>query len=145
MTERDDLGLPVPVPQSVSRVVSLVPSLTEAIASTAPHLLVGATDWCSHPADLVGTRVRGTKNPRLDVVRDLEPDLILANEEEIRPADLEALRAAGGAVWTTAPRTVEQALESLRRMLVLGCRCGEPGWLHRARAAWAALPSWSAR
>ncbi|MEV6816936.1 helical backbone metal receptor, partial [Micromonospora sp. NPDC051296] len=33
------------------RVVSLVPSLTEAVAVTRPGLLVGATDWCSHPAD----------------------------------------------------------------------------------------------
>jgi ABC-type hemin transport system substrate-binding protein len=79
------------------------------------------------------------------VVRDLDPDVVLANEEENRPADLDALRAAGLAVWTTAPRTVAQALESLQRMLVLGCRCAEPEWLTRARAAWATVPSFSER
>ena len=42
----------MPVPASVRRVVSLVPSLTETVAVTAPGLLVGATDWCSEPADL---------------------------------------------------------------------------------------------
>lgn len=45
------------------RVVSLVPSLTEAVAVTAPRMLVGATDWYSHPAGLAVTRVCGTKTP----------------------------------------------------------------------------------
>ena len=45
----DDIGLPVTVPAVVSRVVSLVPSLTETVASCAPALLVGATNWCTHP------------------------------------------------------------------------------------------------
>src|SRR3954464_7054758 len=102
-TSDDDLALPVAVPRRVGRVVSLVPSLTEAVAISAPGLLVGATDWCSEPADLKVVRVRGTKNPRLDRVLDLQPDLVLANEEENRPADLNALREAGLAVWTTAP------------------------------------------
>ena len=84
--------------------MSLVPSLTESVAVTAPGLLVGATDWCTHPADLDVPRVGGTKNPRVDDVVALAPDLVLANEEENREADLEALRAAGLAVWVTSPR-----------------------------------------
>ena len=48
------------------RVVSLVPSLTEAVARSAPGALVGATDWCTHPAGLDVARVGGTKNPKLD-------------------------------------------------------------------------------
>ena len=100
---RDDLGLPVPSPGRVRRVVSLVPSLTESIAATAPGLLVGATDWCTHPADLDVTRVSGTKNPDLDAIVALRPDLVLANEEENRPGDLDALRASGVPVWVTAP------------------------------------------
>ncbi|NEC92975.1 helical backbone metal receptor, partial [Streptomyces sp. SID12501] len=44
------------------RVVSLVPSLTEAVAVSAPGLLVGVTDWCTHPADLGdAVRIVGTK------------------------------------------------------------------------------------
>ena len=53
------------------RVVSLVPSLTEALASVRPELVVGATDWCTHPADLPAARVRGTKNPDLTAISDL--------------------------------------------------------------------------
>ena len=135
-TSEDDLGTPV-APGRVGRVVSLVPSLTEAVAVTAPGLLVGATDWCSHPADLDVTRVRGTKNPDVDAVVALRPDLVLANAEENRESDLVALRAAGLAVWVTFPRTVPEALVSLGRMLG-ACGLDEPGWLVQAREVWAA-------
>jgi ABC-type Fe3+-hydroxamate transport system substrate-binding protein len=116
--------------------VSLVPSLTESVAATAPGLLVGATDWCSHPADLAVTRVKGTKSPDVAAVIGLRPDLVLANAEENRPADLDALRAAGLAVWVTFPTTVPEALTSLDRMLT-ACRLARPGWLDAADAAWA--------
>jgi hypothetical protein len=104
---------------------------------TAPGLLVGATDWCTHPADLDVTRVRGTKNPRVEQVVSLAPDLVLANAEENRAEDLEALRAAGLAVWVTFPRTVPEALVSLERMLG-ACRLDRPDWLSAASEAWAA-------
>jgi ABC-type Fe3+-hydroxamate transport system substrate-binding protein len=136
----DDLGAAVPVPASIGRVVSLVPSLTETVAVTAPGLLVGATDWCNQPADLEVTRVRGTKNPDVDTVIALRPDVVLANEEENREPDLAALRAAGLAVWVTAPQDVPGALRSLDRMLRLGCRLPRPAWLDEAERAWSDLP-----
>lgn len=37
----DDLGVKASVARPVQRVVSLVPSITEAIAMTCPHVLVG--------------------------------------------------------------------------------------------------------
>src|SRR5215468_7578843 len=117
---RDDLGHPVELNGPARRVVSLVPSLTEAVAVTAPGLLVGATDWCTHPEGLDVPRIGGTKNPRVDDVVALRPDLVLANEEENRAPDIAALRAAGLAVWVTAPRTLAQAFVSLRRMLAAG-------------------------
>ncbi|MBX6390754.1 MAG: cobalamin-binding protein [Frankia sp.] len=133
---RDDLGRPVPVPARVERVVSLVPSLTEAVAASAPGLLVGATKWCTHPADLDVTRVRGTKNPDVDLIVRLAPDLVIANAEENREPDLEALRAAGLAVWVTAPTTVPGALTSLDRLLRHGCRLPRPRWLDEAASVW---------
>ena len=80
----DDLGAEVPLARPATRIVSLVPSLTEAIAATAPERLVGATDWCTHPPDLEVPRVRGTKNPDLAAVRALGPDLVVTNQEENR-------------------------------------------------------------
>ncbi|MGH3343567.1 MAG: helical backbone metal receptor [Carbonactinosporaceae bacterium] len=132
---RDDLGAAVPVPRRVRRVVSLVPSLTEAVAVTAPGLLVGATDWCTHPPDLDVTRVRGTKNPAIDRVVALGPDLVIANFEENRRPDLDALRGAGLAVWVTAPRTLPEALSSLDRLLRV-CGTARPAWLDAAEQAW---------
>lgn len=122
------------------RVVSLVPSLTEAVAVTAPGLLVGVTDWCTHPAGLAAARIGGTKNPDVAAIVALRPDLVLANEEENRPADLTALREAGIEVMTTGIRTLDEAFDELRRVLVTGCGLAVPGWLEEARAAWAALP-----
>lgn len=120
---------------AVRRVVSLVPSLTEAIAATAPGLLAGATDWCSHPADLRVTRVRGTKNPDVERIVALAPDLVVANEEENREPDLAALRGAGLDVLVTEVRTLPQALAELERVLG-ACGLRRPGWLDAAEAAW---------
>jgi ABC-type Fe3+-hydroxamate transport system substrate-binding protein len=135
----DDEGRPVPVPPVVRRVVSIVPSLTEAVAATAPGLLVGATDWCTHPADLDVVRVRGTKNPDVARIGALAPDLVLANQEENRLPDLDALRAAGLPVYVTDIRTLDGAFASLTRMLA-ACRLDRPSWLDDAEEAWAAVP-----
>ncbi|WP_369269956.1 helical backbone metal receptor [Streptomyces sp. R11] len=123
------------------RVVSLVPSLTEAVAtSAAPGVLVGATDWCSHPAGLDVTRVGGTKNPKVDRIVALAPDLVIANEEENREPDLAALRAAGIEVLVTEVRDVPQAFGELARVLAA---CGveaRPRWLDEAEQSWSSLP-----
>ncbi|QFY06685.1 cobalamin-binding protein [Nonomuraea phyllanthi] len=134
----DDTGAPVAVPETVRRIVSLVPSLTESVAATVPEALVGATDWCSHPADLDVARVRGTKNPDLDAIRRLRPDAVLANAEENRAPDIEALRASGVAVWVTRIETLDGAFASLDRMFALACRTARPAWLDAAERAWLA-------
>jgi ABC-type Fe3+-hydroxamate transport system substrate-binding protein len=134
----DDLGLPVPQ-RPVSRVVSLVPSLTEAVAATAPGLLVGATAWCTRPAGLPVERIGGTKNPDTARITALRPDLVIANEEENRPADLAALREAGVPVWVTVVRDLDQALASLDRLLTTACGLPRPAWLDAAAAAWREL------
>ena len=124
----DDLGLPVNVPAPVRRVVSLVPSLTESVAASCPDILVGATRWCTHPADLDVARIGGTKNPDLARIVELAPDLVLANEEENREADLAALRGAGLAVWVTVVRSLSEAFASLTRMLAVACQSATPAW-----------------
>ena len=130
----DDQGTPFAGPPP-RRVVSLVPSLTEAIAATDVRLLVGATDFCTHPPNFDLPRVGGTKWPHLNVVQVLRPDLVVANAEENREEDIAALRALGIPVWVTAPATVDQALESLGRLCAALGR-PDPKWLQRASAAW---------
>ncbi|MET7600553.1 helical backbone metal receptor [Streptomyces sp. NPDC004082] len=121
---------------AVTRVVSLVPSLTEAVAETLPGALVGATDWCTHPAGLDVARIGGTKNPDVDAVRRLAPDLVVANEEENREPDLAALRAAGVEVLVTEVRDVPGAFRELDRVLRACGAKGRPRWLDQAEAAW---------
>ncbi|MGY1744313.1 helical backbone metal receptor [Blastococcus sp. SYSU D00695] len=140
MTVVDDLGTPVPLAAPPRRVVSLVPSLTEALAVTVPDRLVGATDWCTHPAGLDVTRVRGTKNPDRAAVAALAPDLVVANREENRRLDVDRLRAAGIPVWVTVVESVDQALASLRRLFAEALAVAEPGWLAGAAAAWSSPP-----
>ena len=137
----DDLGARVVLAAPPRRVVSLVPSITETVAVSAPGVLVGSTDYCTHPADLDVPRVGGSKYPDVAAVLALHPDLVLANQEENRPQDVQALRTAGVPVWTTkAAATVPEALESLRRMLVHGVRVAVPPWLPQASAEWADPP-----
>ena len=140
MTLRDDLGAPVDLPTPPQRVVSLVPSLTEALAATCPDALVGATDWCTHPADLDVTRVRGTKNPDLAAIADLSPDLVVANKEENRELDVRRLRERGLQVWVTDIEDVPSALVSMRRLVVEALRQPVPAWLDRADDLWGGEP-----
>ncbi|CAA9373997.1 MAG: ABC transporter, substrate-binding protein (cluster 8, B12/iron complex) [uncultured Nocardioidaceae bacterium] len=136
MVLRDDLGAAVDVTGPAHRVVSLVPSLTEALVATRPEAIVGATDWCTHPADLDVARVRGTKNPDVKKIVELRPDLVVVNQEENRELDVRRMREAGILVWVTVIETVPQALESMSRLFDEGLRWGRPPWLDQAVAAW---------
>ncbi|OQD54316.1 cobalamin-binding protein [Streptomyces phaeoluteigriseus] len=121
------------------RAVSLVPSLTEAVAVSLPGVLAGATDWCSHPPDLDVIRVGGTKNPATDRIAALAPDLVIANEEENREPDLAALRDAGIEVLVTEVRDVPQAFRELARVLEACGARSRPRWLDEAEEVWGAL------
>lgn len=68
--------------------------------------LVGRTRFCHTPAEGVAgvPRVGGTKNPRVDRIVALAPDLVLLNEEENRREDAEALAAAGVPLHVSFPR-----------------------------------------
>ena len=109
--------------RSARRIVSLVPSLSEALfAFGLGPRLVGVTDWCVHPADAVAKlpKVGGTKNPSISRVLELRPDLVIANREENRERDVERLRDAGVEVWVTYPRSVAEAVALLREVAALG-------------------------
>jgi ABC-type Fe3+-hydroxamate transport system substrate-binding protein len=135
----DDLGDTPALTTPPCRVVSLVPSLTEAVASVDASVLVGATDYCTHPASLDVARVGGTKYPTFDAITALKPDLVLANVEENRAEDVAELRRTGIAVWVTYPKTLDDALVSLRNMYG-ALAMDAPEWLDDAAAIWAEPP-----
>jgi ABC-type Fe3+-hydroxamate transport system substrate-binding protein len=105
-----------PVEYVPRRVVSLVPSLTEALFDLdLGARLIGITENCIHPADKVQlvSRVGRTLSPDIDQIISLQPDLVLLNSDENRAGDIEALQAAGVPIWITGPRTVFDALNVL--------------------------------
>ncbi len=97
----------------LQRVVSLVPSNTETIfALGAQERLVARTRYCIHPDPEVRNveKVGGTKDPDLERIIELAPDLVLANQEENRKQDILALREAGIKVHVDEPQTPDDAL-----------------------------------
>ena len=92
------------------RLVSLVPSTTETVAALGrADRLVGVTTYCTVGAPDSAARVGGTKNPDVEAIAELAPDLVLVNTEENRPPDIERLREAGLNVHETLPKTVAAA------------------------------------
>jgi len=77
------------------RIISLVPSLTEYLwALGLEQEVVGITKFCIHPISWwkQKTRVGGTKKVDFQVIRSLEPTLIIANKEENTKEDIEQLQ-----------------------------------------------------
>ena len=115
-TLQDARGRDVTVDGRPRRIVSLVPSVTESVAAlTGADRLVGITKFCTQPQDDVPAiqKVGGTKDPDLETIVALAPELVLANQEENRAQDIEALEAAGLTVFVGYPRTVRDSVEEL--------------------------------
>lgn len=123
-----------PVSEPPRRVVSLVPSITESLFElNVGDRLIAITDYCVHPAKQVARlpRIGGTKNPDVERVIALRPDLVFANQEENRREDVEALRAAGIPVWVTFPKTMREAFNVLWNIMHI---FDQPELVERVRA-----------
>jgi len=109
----DSSGVAVELERPPRRIVSLVPSLTETLCALGlADALVGITVYCVEPREVVAgkTRIGGEKNPDLEKIRSLTPDLVIANIEENLREHVEALRASSIPVWVTYPRTVADGI-----------------------------------
>ena len=99
------------------RIVSLCPSLTELVFDLGRgDDLVAVTRWCVHPEDGVASieKAGGTKNPDVDRIVELAPDLVLMNREENRIEDARALERAGLRCHVSMPRDVAETAEMVR-------------------------------
>lgn len=120
---KDETGRTVKIPISVKRVVSLAPSLTETLyALGLQDILVGDTDFCDYPDDAKKKhKVGGAKNPNLEEVAALHPDLVLVTKELNRLETVTALEQMGIPAYATNPNTVEEVVSSTERLAdVLG-------------------------
>ena len=103
----DVLGRSFDLDAPPRRVVSLVPSLTETLFELgAGDAVAGITDFCIFPPDLDLPRVGGTKNPRVDEIRALAPDLVHMNLEENLRRHADAIEAFAP-VFVSEPKTVD--------------------------------------
>jgi iron complex transport system substrate-binding protein len=104
------------------RIISLVPSLSETICDLGLRdQLVGCTNFCVEPRDLhrTATRVGGTKDFDLNLIRSLRPTHILCNQEENpREPVLELAREIPTLVtFPKGPKDVPGMLRDIGRFL----------------------------
>jgi ABC-type Fe3+-hydroxamate transport system substrate-binding protein len=97
------------------RIISLVPSQTELLYDLGlDEKVAGITRFCVHPAHWFRnkTRIGGTKQLHIDKIRQLKPDLILANKEENLQEEVEDL-ARDIPVWVSDVGNLEDAFEMI--------------------------------
>ncbi len=119
MQVTDALNRTIDIERPPQRIISLVPSITEALFTFGlDDSIVGVTRFCVEPRDRVATKAKvgGTKMLDVRSVLDLQPDLVIANAEENRQEDIRQLLAAGQRVFVTFPRTVAGAIQMLRQL-----------------------------
>ncbi|MCB0662501.1 MAG: ABC transporter substrate-binding protein [Saprospiraceae bacterium] len=112
----DQLGRKIKVKRKPTRIISLVPSQTELLAALGLEKeVVGITRFCVHPDSWFQekTRVGGTKDLKFNVIRDLNPDLIIANKEENTRDQIETL-AKEYPVWISNVNDLSSAKEMIR-------------------------------
>ncbi|WP_119069565.1 helical backbone metal receptor [Rubrobacter indicoceani] len=101
------------------RIISLVPSLTEALfAFGAGEKVIGRTRYCTLPPRLVRRAeiVGGTKKVDFEAALSLEPDFVVAVREENTKSDVERFCEAGVEVFVGEPQTVSGTLSMLREL-----------------------------
>jgi ABC-type Fe3+-hydroxamate transport system substrate-binding protein len=118
----DASGVAFELQRPPRRIVSLIPSTTETLCALGlADALVGITVYCREPADALRgkTRIGGEKDPDLERIRELAPELVVANVEENVREHIEALRGWGIPVWVTYPKTVVDAIRMIRELGML--------------------------
>lgn len=111
-----------PVDYKPERVISLVPSMTESMFDLKlGDKLVGRTDYCIRPEGQVEhlPTIGGTKNPDIQRILDLKPDLVIVNKDENRKEDVEALQAQDTPIWVTHPKVVPDVFNLLWDLMYL--------------------------
>ena len=114
----DEIGRTILIPQSIHRIVSLAPNLTETIyALGLQDRLVGDTDYCDFPPEAQQkTKVGGAVNPSLEAIAALHPDLVLVTKNLNRLETVEALAEIGIPSYATDPHTLDAILASIARL-----------------------------
>lgn len=112
----DQMGNVLELEHPPGRIVSLVPSQTELLASLGlDKEVIGITKFCIHPDNWFRTKTRigGTKKLNIDLIRSLKPDLIIGNKEENFQPEIELLMRTQK-VWMSDIKNLEDSLAMIR-------------------------------
>jgi ABC-type Fe3+-hydroxamate transport system substrate-binding protein len=114
----DQLNREVILPDTPQRIVSIVPSQTELLFYLGfNEQIVGITSFCIHPAAQVKpvTKVGGTKKLNIALIKQLKPDLIIANKEENERGQVEELMQFCP-VWISDINNLPGAIDMIERI-----------------------------
>lgn len=114
----DQMNRNVEIPSTPKRIISLVPSQTELLFDLGlDEHIVGITKFCIHPADKVKLKVKigGTKQLNINLIKELNPDLIIGNKEENERAQVEELMQHFP-VWMSDINDLPGALDMIQKV-----------------------------
>ncbi len=124
-TFTDMIGNTMVLSYPPKRIISLVPSQTELLYDLGLRdEVVGITKFCVHPQEWFRNkkRIGGTKTVHIDLVKSLQPDLIIANKEENTKEQIEEL-ATLFPTWVSNIQTIDEGLQMIREV---GALVGKP-------------------
>ncbi|MFF5380150.1 helical backbone metal receptor [Pedobacter suwonensis] len=136
-TFTDQMGRAVTINFPPKRIVSVVPSQTELLFDLGLDTeIIGLTKFCIHPIEKFAerTKVGGTKKLNIDLIKDLEPDLIIGNKEENTQSDIEEL-AEYFPVWMSDIFTLDDAMKTIAQIGELVNRQPEASYLNHLISA----------
>jgi iron complex transport system substrate-binding protein len=118
---QDMLARDVALDAPPTRIVSLVPSVTESVYALGGQArLVGRSDWCDHPpAAREKPSVGGMINPSIEMIVALKPDLVFATDEGNREETIVQLRRLGIPIYLVHAHRVDQMLDMVTRVAAL--------------------------
>jgi ABC-type Fe3+-hydroxamate transport system substrate-binding protein len=131
-TVTDQLGQTITFNYPPKRIISIVPSQTELLFELGlSDEVIGITKFCVHPASQfkAKTKVGGTKKLNLDLIRSMQPDLIIGNKEENTQEEIEEL-SKEFPVWMSDIANLEEAMQAITAIAALVDRQPEAAYLN---------------
>ena len=121
ITINDQLGRSLSFHHTPKRIISLVPSLSELIVDLCDEdIVIGCTKFCIHPKSLKPNSqiIGGTKTVDIDLIKAIDPDLIIANKEENDRDQIETL-SNSHSVYITDIQTIDDAINTIRELGII--------------------------
>lgn len=118
----DQLGYELEFEKRPRRIVCLVPSISKTLIDLGiGDRLLGITKFCNDPILITATipKIGGTKNPNIEKIISLCPDLIICNKEENRQEDILLLKSKNIPVYISDIISLEESNQMIKDMGVI--------------------------